>query len=51
VRLNWDDHLHFITMLRTDPRFIADPNFFFTTSILDGGKVWRFEPPAPPVTV
>lgn len=42
VRLNWDDHLHFITMLKTDPRYVADSTFLFSTVVLDGGKVWSF---------
>lgn len=42
VRLNWDDHLHFIELVRSDPRFILDSGFLFSSAILDGGKVWQF---------
>jgi hypothetical protein len=44
VRLNWDDHLHFIGMLKTDPRYVQNPAFLFSAAILDGGKVWRYQP-------
>lgn len=40
VRLHWKDHLEFIELLRTDPRYVADPGFRFSATYLDGGKVW-----------
>jgi hypothetical protein len=42
VRLNWADHLDFIERLKTDPRYVADLTFLFSTAVLDGGKVWKF---------
>lgn len=39
VRLIWNEHLEFIDLVKTDPRYIADSKFFFTSTILDGGKV------------
>ena len=40
VRLHWKDHLEFIELLRTDPRYVAEPKFRFSAAYLDGGKVW-----------
>lgn len=39
VRLLWKEHLEFIDLVKTDPRYIADSKFLFTSTILDGGKV------------
>ena len=40
VRLHWKDQLEFIELLRTDPRYVANPGFRFSATYLDGGKVW-----------
>ena len=40
VRLHWKDHLEFIELLRTDPRYLAEPRFRFSAAYLDGGKAW-----------
>ena len=40
VRLHWQEHLEFIELLKTDPRYVADPKCRFSASYLDGGKVW-----------
>ncbi len=40
VRLHWKEHLEFIELLRTDPRYVANPGFRFSATYLDGGKVW-----------
>lgn len=42
VRHRWADHLEFIALLKTDPRYVADPAFRFSASYLDAGKVFRF---------
>jgi hypothetical protein len=39
VGSDWSQHLEFIRLLRTDPRFVADQNFIFTTAILAGDKI------------
>lgn len=39
VRLNWNEHLEFIDLVKTDPRYVANAKFFFTSTILDGGKI------------
>lgn len=40
VRLHWEKHLEFISLLKTDPRYLVDSGFRFSASYLDGGKVW-----------
>lgn len=40
VRLYWKDHLEFIELLRTDPRYVANSGFRFSAAYLDGRKVW-----------
>lgn len=40
VRLHWKEHLEFIELLKTDPRYVADAGFRFSISYLDGGRVW-----------
>ena len=40
VRLHWKDHLEFIELLRTDPRYVANPLFRFSATYLDAAKVW-----------
>ena len=40
VRLHWEDHLEFIKILKTDPRYQADSSFRFSASYLDAVKVW-----------
>lgn len=39
----WDEHMKFIDLLRTDPRFIADPKFVFTSAVIDGDDFGRFK--------
>lgn len=39
VGMLWDRHLEFIRLCRTDPRFVADPDFIFTSSVLPGNEV------------
>jgi len=39
---NWQDHEQFIEILETDPRFIADRKFLFTTTIIAGDDLWKF---------
>ena len=39
VRLHWKDHLEFIDLVKTDPRYVTNKSFLFTTSILDGSKI------------
>lgn len=39
VRLHWDEHIEFIRLLKTDPRYLANPDFRFSATYLDGGKV------------
>lgn len=36
VSINWEEHLKFIALLKTDPRYMADNNFLFTTTIIAG---------------
>jgi hypothetical protein len=40
VRLHWQEHLEFIELLKSDPRYVADPKCRFSAAYLDGGKVW-----------
>lgn len=42
VRHLWDEHLVFITLLKTDPRYMANPLFRFSATYLDAGKVHQF---------
>lgn len=39
VGLLWDQHLEFIALCRTDPRFVADKDFVFTSAVLPGNEV------------
>lgn len=39
VGLLWDQHLEFIRLCKTDPRYIADPNFIFTSAVLPGDEI------------
>lgn len=41
VRLHWKDHLEFIDLLRTDPRYVANVGFRFSATYLDGGRCGR----------
>lgn len=39
VGLLWDEHLRFVELLKTDPRYLADKDFIFTTAVLPGNEV------------
>lgn len=39
VGMMWSEHLEFIRLCRTDPRFIANPDFIFTSAVLPGNEV------------
>lgn len=39
---NWQDHERFIAICETDPRFIADRKFLFTTTIIAGDDLYKF---------
>lgn len=39
---NWQDHETFIDICETDPRFITDRKFLFTTTIIAGDDLWKF---------
>jgi len=41
VGRDWERHIEFIDLLRTDPRYIAAPNFLFTTTIIDTSDMAR----------
>lgn len=39
VGMMWSEHLEFIRLCRTDPRYIANPDFIFTSAVLPGNEV------------
>jgi hypothetical protein len=39
VGLLWDQHLEFMRLCKTDPRYLADPNFIFTSAVLPGNEI------------
>jgi hypothetical protein len=39
VGKNWSKHLRFLAILKKDARYVADNNFEFTTTIIDGTKL------------
>lgn len=42
VGQDWIQHISFITLLKQDPRYIADGLFKFSTTVVDYGKFWAF---------
>lgn len=48
VGMDWEDHLAFIDLLRHDGRYVADPQFLFTTTVIAGDELYRMFPPPPP---
>lgn len=42
----WAEHLSFIDILRLEPRFVVNPEFIFTTTVVDGDDFGRYRMPA-----
>jgi len=36
VGRNWQEHLEFVRLYRSDPRFVSDRGFLFTATVIDG---------------
>ena len=43
VRRMWEDHLAFIELCKSDPRFIVDNKFKFSTTIVDYSAFWKWK--------
>ncbi len=45
VGKNWEEHVgQFIPLLKTDPRFVVDSNFVFTSTIIAGDDFAKWKP-------
>lgn len=42
VRRMWKDHIDFMNLCHTDPRWIADNNFTFSTTVVDYSAFWKW---------
>ena len=42
VGLDWDQHLEFLELLKTDPRYIANNNFAYSATIIAGDDFLKF---------
>lgn len=43
VRKFWKDHMLFIDLLKTDPRYVNDAMFVFTSTIIAGDDLFKFK--------